>query len=968
MNIFLQALQRSAIGLLIVSATPAFAQDVPPAQPANPYEQGDAPSATTSPPDDADEGNETPAGAASPRRRRGGTGVDGLLRDSQTREPIIEAPIQVIGGPRVFTDIDGRFSLDLAPGTYRLRIRYDLYQPTRVNNVVVRAGQRTRVTIRLRVDPQGELAEVVVRARANRANAATQIQMRRDAAVAQDAISSEEIQRSGDSNAGEAARRVVGTQVSGNYLVVRGLSGRYTTSTLNGAPIPSTDPDQPGVQLDLFPASVLTSLTVLKTFSPDLLGDSAGGAIQIATRDFPDHFQLTMSGSFAVNSETTFRNAMRGPTSGCDYLAFDCNLRALPRSVPRTYAALANEGVSQDEVNDFARGFRGRSWRLGSETLPPNFRVGINVGDSLRVDGRRLGYLLNVGYGNSTQRLNEVIRRVQIVGDVTPQVVGYPNPPIARESVSQTAQWNGLATVAYELAPQHDIALTSLFSLASDDYTGVQTGYDNSTDATFEQRRMRYVQRLLWFSQLSGDHQRNLPWNARLKWQINGSLGSRDEPDTRDLTRYQVGGADAPFFWRPTSGSGERLFLGLNYREYGGSSDITIPSDTLSVKFGYLARRSERKFTLRRFTFTYSPDVPPNALGVMEPEEIFHPDNIGPGIWLFERTRGSDGYESSVELHAAYAMADWKITDSLRVVGGVRAESFRQVITSSSPFGATQATDDNTTRRTDVDPLPALTAIFSVTPEMAIRASYGSTIARPQVRELAPYLYPDFVRSRTIAGNPGLQRTRIESFDARWEWFPAAGEVFAVSLFYKFFSSPIEMVVIDDNNSFTFQNVQGAENFGAELESRFSLGRLHSSLNDVTFGANLTLLYSQVQMNAEQRGLATNAQRALAGQSPFVTNLFLGFAPNGTGLSFNLAYNVAGRKITDAGRQGLPDVYQEPIHSLDFAFAWEVDSHLTLRANIENLLYQGTTLEQGGITIQAFNPGLTASIGVSFTP
>src|SRR5262249_20145542 len=147
------------------------------------------------------------------------------------------------------------------------------------------------------------------------------LEERRKSSAVSDALGSEEISRSVDSSASSATRRIVGASiVGGQYLFARGLGGRYTNVRLNGVPLPSTDPDLPGFQLDLFPASLLSSLTITKTFSPDIPGDFAGGSLNVVTRAFPEKFKLTLSASLTHNSETTWRHIPEYHGGSLDFL------------------------------------------------------------------------------------------------------------------------------------------------------------------------------------------------------------------------------------------------------------------------------------------------------------------------------------------------------------------------------------------------------------------------------------------------------------------------------------------------------------------------------------------------------------------------------------------------------------------------------------------------------------------------
>ena len=97
-----------------------------------------------------------------------------------------------------------------------------------------------------------------------------------------DGISSASFRRVGDSNLSSAMNRVTGVTIQGDkYVYVRGLGDRYTKTSLNGMIIPGLDPDRNDVQVDLFPTGVLENVIVYKTFTPNLVGDFAGGLVNI---------------------------------------------------------------------------------------------------------------------------------------------------------------------------------------------------------------------------------------------------------------------------------------------------------------------------------------------------------------------------------------------------------------------------------------------------------------------------------------------------------------------------------------------------------------------------------------------------------------------------------------------------------------------------------------------------------------
>jgi outer membrane receptor protein involved in Fe transport len=319
-------------------------------------------------------------------------------------------------------------------------------------------------------------------------------------------------------------------------------------------------------------------------------------------------------------------------------------------------------------------------------------------------------------------------------------------------------------------------------------------------------------------------------------------------------------------------------------------------------------------------------------------------------------------------LHAGYAMLDGRLASALKLMGGVRLESFHQKIDIASPFAQPGMMTVQGADRTDTDYLPAGAVIIAPRDDMNIRAGYGGTVARPLTRELAPFLNQDFVRRRYAQGNPNLQRTFIHNFDLRWELFPTPTEVFAVSGFYKIFQDPIETVVLDQNGNLSFANIDAAKNYGVELEARLGLGLISPALDEFNALANLALIQSRVQLSGEQQRLATESERPLAGQSPYVANFALGYDSEATGFSAYVYYNVFGRRIQDVGRLGLPDVYEEPFHALDATVFWKTPVGLTLGASASNLLLQPVRVTQGAVDFSRSERGANFGLSLSWSP
>ena len=121
--------------------------------------------------------------------------------------------------------------------------------------------------------------------------------MRRTAEVTS-ILTNEDLKRTGDDNAAAALTRVTGLSlVEGRFVYVRGLGERYSSALLNGSPLPSPEPLQRVVPLDLFPSSILSRVSVQKTHSSDLWAEFGGGVVDLRTITVPTKPFLSLSAS-----------------------------------------------------------------------------------------------------------------------------------------------------------------------------------------------------------------------------------------------------------------------------------------------------------------------------------------------------------------------------------------------------------------------------------------------------------------------------------------------------------------------------------------------------------------------------------------------------------------------------------------------------------------------------------------------
>jgi outer membrane receptor protein involved in Fe transport len=885
---------------------------------------------------------EAPAPEVVPEVVEPGT-ITGHVLDPDTQLGLPGVSIHVTGpnsDQTIGSDVDGGFTIVLPPGTYTVEFATpDHVTQTRTVVLASKASVPLELVLATEIKTgKAETIEVVGTIDTRKASAV--LAERRAAATVSDAVSSEQIARSPDSNASDAAKRIVSATIQDNrYVVIRGLGGRYSTTLLNGVPLPSPDPDIPAAPLDLFPASLITNLTVHKTFAPDLPGNFAGGALGIETRTYPTKFTFKAKVGMGTNSESSFRTLASQQGGTFDVLGFDDGTRALPSVIPAGQLA-GDYKLPAEKRNQQIAAFK-NDWGVERGTVGPNASLGVTVGDTLRIADQRVGYFASASYSHGfSHRVTHIARPGgdDGMGGTLPSQLQLDDD----QSVEQ-ANLGAVASAGWTPRAGHKLDVFTLYSHTADITASEITGTEAST-AVVDRTRLQFLQRELVFTQLVGENR--LADKALLEWQGNVARVAQHEPDTRDLLRTET--TDGRFAISSGVGGAERLYGELSDLTLGGASAVRIPLDAVKLKAGAAIQRSARDYQARRFHFDVSGDAV-----YLSPDEAFSPEKAGATMMMYEATLPSDGYIATRTVAAAFAMADVNPTEKLRLIGGARFEASDLDVGLESKIDLMTPPAEHTTHA-DRDVLPSLNAVYAVTPSTNLRAAYAMTVARPNFREIAPALYYDYVRRRAIGGNPELEETKIHNGDLRWEAFLGDSEVLAASVFAKHFVSPIERTVESggDGDNIGFANANRANSYGIELEARVSLGRVLSQLAEFSVGGNLSLIDSRIYVGG-------GAHRALQGQSPYVANLGLGYESQATKTRVDLLYNTFGRRIEEVGTGGAGNVFEEPFHRVDLAVSQPLPRNLRLKLAGSNLLDRRVVRTQDDVEIVAYPVGVT---------
>lgn len=284
--------------------------------------------------------------------------ISGTIFDGSNGTPIRQAVVENVGAParHVVTDLDGKYTMTLSPGTYVLRITAPKYLAATLDKVEVKNGEMTEASTVMVSASAVTTMEVSETVGAVAATAEAALQERRLSAVVSDGLSGEEIRKAVASDAAGAVSRVTGVSIVENgYVYVRGLGERYSSTMLNNAVIPTTEPEKRVVPLDLFPSSLIDSIKIIKSYTPDMPGEFSGGVVQMSTIDFPTAKVLRFTATTGYNTATTGKRFMSYPGGSKDAFGFDDGARALPGAIPE--GRLIGGNFTPQELQQYGRSF-----------------------------------------------------------------------------------------------------------------------------------------------------------------------------------------------------------------------------------------------------------------------------------------------------------------------------------------------------------------------------------------------------------------------------------------------------------------------------------------------------------------------------------------------------------------------------------------------------------------------------------
>ncbi|WP_345329001.1 TonB-dependent receptor [Mucilaginibacter defluvii] len=897
--------------------------------------------------------------------------IAGKIIDQKTSETLIGATVMVQGTTKgVATNVDGQYTLTLAPGHYAVVIKYVGYQTKSISDVVVKANAVTNLDVTLSESASNALGEVVVKATYKQASVASLYAVQKNNASISDGISSELIRRTPDRSTSDVLKRVSGTTIQDNkFVVVRGLSDRYNNALLDGTPLPSTEANRKAFSFDIVPSNLIDNIVITKTATPDIPADFAGGTVQISTKDIPDQNFMSFGAGYSYNSLSTFKNFQSGYRNTSDYFGFDGGARKLLNNFPTTDQIVRRQLNATQNIQAINSLNNNYNVYNKNAFLNQSYQFSMGNVSDIGKNGNRLGTTFALTYRNSEATTPDIRRN-------------YDGFDYNDDQYRFQTNVGALLNFGYTYG-KSKITFKNLYNRIFDDLFTYRTGA-NVNASTVDNKFYAYdlVQKALFKSTLEGDHQIGSK-NAKINWNLGYSNIINDQPDQRKTNYAQFNAGDPYLASVTTLGKANtRLFSYLTEDIYSGKVDYKMPvklwNQTSTFKVGVSSQYRDRTFNAR-FIGLLIDGSNPNSEDVRQRpiETLFGQNAINSGLYrLDEIPNPNDRYTAHSWTNAGYVMLDNKITENFRAVYGLRVEKFDLSLSTKDDSQPQPRAELN-----NVDFLPSANFTYSLNPKTNLRASYYRTLARPEFRELAPFAYYDYEILATQIGNNTLKRTLIDNADLRYEFYPSAGEIMSVSLFYKNFNNAIEPFIDDVNSTTTISYInRQAEAYGLELEARKTLDFISENpfYKNTTVYANFALTRSKVRN--PDIGNPIEKERPLVGQSPYVINGGIQHMAYNNKLSLNILYNRLGRRIFYAGGSRFPSVYENPRDVVDLQVGYKViksKGEIKLSAsdifNQKNAFYYDIDGNKkydtagGDLDFKRYNLGTTISLSFNYT-
>lgn len=874
--------------------------------------------------------------------------IKGTVADKTSHETLIGATVQITGTTQgTTTNIDGYFEINnLSNGRYCLEVRSVSYKPLISDIITIYDNE---VIINFEMESTDEiLEEVVINAKGNRESEIILMKERHSSSVAVENIGAKEMSRKGVSNVSEGIKKLPGiTTAEAGQVIVRGLGDRYSITTLNGLPIASSNPDNKLIPLDLFQSSTIKNIIVKKVYEVGSLADYAGAHIDIETKESigDPFFQISLNTGGHTNS--VFRPFYQ---SDKKHGLFTAN------NLPDEIKNLSGKDFASTikTSNVFGTGFNIRRQAV----LLPDFGGAVSIGRDYKLGADKgLSILAAFSINNSHNIVEGAYRS-------TYSVQGTQLAEFTSDSYSSELDISSLVNLSYSYGNRSSICYTFFYARNAIDNYKLREGFDSEGIHLIGSNSIMHIYHLD-NHQIKGQHKLSEKWS--LLW--SGSFGATgsDEPDRRQVM-YRYSNGEIKVF---TLNQQETMRYFGELNEYEGVGNIVAKycnnKGCLNITFGSTGKYKHRDYSSTRFYYNTSHI----ETIINDYDEIFNADEylgqeyISDGtITVAKDSQPRYTYYAGAAIGAGFCDVQWKISSRLLFDVGLRFEYSNQWVIYNN-----DASMEKESRLISHNIFPAINIKYDINVTNCLKLSGSETVTRPGFIEMAPLLYKESYGTDEIRGNENLKNGYNYNVDLRYERFSEnKNDMLSAACYYKWLVTPIERVqeISGGSSINTFLNADNGIAFGVELEGRVEI------VKNLRIGANASYIYTNVIL--PENGVYTDDNRYLQGASPYIANIDLSYDINirpQKSISLTVLYNLQGPRIHTVGINGLSNIIQEAVNTLDFVGNIKLNERWSLKCKARNLL--NTTLKYSQeikplgttIIVEKYQPGISVDVGIT---
>ncbi len=516
----------------------------------------------------------------------GKTGIlSGIVRDIEKGEIIKKATVIFKGiAFESNTGDTGRFIAEVPEGEYSISIIHPDFSSRTIDGIKITADEKQDIEVSL--TPSAITIEAVTVFASDdirvKGGIADLLDETKNSSVVMNLIGAEQISHSGDSDAAGALSRVTGlTVVDGKYVYIRGMGERYSSSYLNGARLPSPEIDKRVVPLDLFPTSVIESMSIQKSFSPDLFGDFAGGTVSLRTSGIPEdrykrRLRTTYNFSIGYDADSTFTEQMVDTAGVFDWLGFDDGDRELSELIHDEQvtesSSIFSADYTEEEIETIAESLP-QDWDGTTGIIWPDISASVSFRDKVEFeDDASLGWNLSLSYKNDWDTSAYSIKNYS---DVSQEAIYYDYDAV---STSRNIDIGALYDMGYKVNDNLNFESTTLLVRTTDNEIENYSGYFSSDSLDLNVFNISWIESTLISQRIAGMAGFDFLTEPDLNWQYTFSMANRYEPGTSEII-YAKNADDesSEYSVYPRSNAASQCYATVNDMIHDAKLELEIP-------------------------------------------------------------------------------------------------------------------------------------------------------------------------------------------------------------------------------------------------------------------------------------------------------------------------------------------------------------------------------------------------------